>query len=266
MGAGQWSRDNKTLWRISHAFRDGRVTTVDPPGSQYFGPHGHFWLSQPTRKTGQDACCFAARITRTNHHPWPLLRCLNHPAERNPVLSTDDIFLLSAELSSDPGFRPCAKRAAPHDLRVAILPSLARNACRSRAVPIAGFGQCSVLEKARLARSGRLLVKLNRTDGRHFPHRRRVGRAAGAGLPVLRRERGFCRLCPQSRPCGMGWLDNGSCNGVRTQRDGPWRAEPSFRHQSAGTRLCDGNRALNGIPGRDCVLALNDIRTEYRKP
>ncbi len=175
------------------------------------------------------------------------------------MLSTDDIFLLSSELASDATFsrflndRLRAIHASP--------PYQDWLGTGAEAEPFAlpDVADLPPLERARLARSGRLLAKLNRTEAGIF---------LTDGVWIEPRVRVF-PFCDESvalvgfvRKTGLaGWadwtLDLATGCGVNAMALGGHRV--AFDINPRALAYATVNRTLNGISGEDCVFALNDI-------
>jgi hypothetical protein len=177
------------------------------------------------------------------------------------MLSTDDIFLLSMELASDAGFG----RALGDQLH-AIHTSPSYRDWLGTLAEVEPFmlsveADVPLLERGRLACSGGLLTKVNRTEDGIF---------LTDGVWVEPRVRVF-PFCDESaalvgfiRKAGLagwaGWiLDLATGCGLNAMALG--RQSMAFDINPRALAYAAVNRALNGISGQDCVLALNDIRT-----
>jgi hypothetical protein len=176
------------------------------------------------------------------------------------MLSTDDIFLLSTELASDATFA----RILNDQLR-AIYASPPYRDWLGTVAEVAPFtlpdvADVALLTRARLACSGRLLAKVNRTEAGIF---------LTDGVWIEPRVRVF-PFCDESatligfvRKTGLaGWadwiLDLATGCGLNAMALGG--KSVGFDINPRALAYATVNRTLNGIPGEDCVLALNDIR------
>jgi hypothetical protein len=176
------------------------------------------------------------------------------------MLSTDDIFLLSMELASDARFG----RLLGDQLRAIQASSPYRDWLGTLAevepFVLSDMADVPLLERARLARSGRLLAKLNRTgDG--------IFLTDGVWVEPSVRVFPFCdesaALIGFVRKTGLagwaGWtLDLATGCGLNAMALGGRSFALDINPRALGYAAV--NRALNGIPGEDCVLVLNDIR------
>jgi hypothetical protein len=176
------------------------------------------------------------------------------------MLSTDDIFLLSTELASNATF----SRALNDELR-AICESPSYLGWLGTIAEAEPFALCessdiSLLEKSRLACSGRLLAKLNRTEAGIF---------LTDGVWVEPRVRVF-PFCDESvaligfvQKTGLAeWADwtldlATGCGLNALALDG---SRVAFDINPRALAYATANRALNGIAATDCFLAINDIR------
>jgi methylase of polypeptide subunit release factors len=176
------------------------------------------------------------------------------------MLSTDDIFLLATALSADGGFAGAlseqlrALHASPS--YQGWLGTLAE----AEPFVLPNWTDDPLLGEARLARSGRLLVKLNRTgeavfltDGVWVEPRVRVFPFCdeSAALVSFVRKTGLAR--------GADWtLDLATGCGVNAMTIGGRSLACDINPRALA--YAAANRTLNRILGEDCVLALNDIR------
>jgi hypothetical protein len=176
------------------------------------------------------------------------------------MLSTDDLFLLSTEVASNARF----SRVLNEQLR-AIHASLPYRDWLGTVAEVQPFELSDVadvplLEKAGLASSGRLLAKLNLTESGIF---------LTDGVWIEPRVRVF-PFCDESvaligfvRKSGLaGWadwtLDLATGCGLNAMSLGGQSV--AFDINPRALAYATVNRALNGILGENCVLALNDIR------
>ncbi len=181
------------------------------------------------------------------------------------MLSTDDIFLLSTELLSDPAF----SRALSNRLRAIHESPPYRKWLGTLAevepFVLSGDADIQLLERARLIRSGHLLAKLNRTNSGIF---------LTDGVWVEPRVRVF-PFCDESaaligfvRETGLaewaGWtLDLATGCGLNAMA----LDLPSFGFDINPRALAYAtvNRTLNEIGRQDCMFTLNDIRNGIPK-
>ena len=167
------------------------------------------------------------------------------------MLSTDDIFLLSAELLSDVEFGRLLRKQL---LAVHASPSyqawLGSLAETEPFILSDGAVDARLLERARLARSGRLLVKLNRTgdnvfltDGVWVEQRVRVFPFCdeSAALVGFVREAGFAGWANWTLDLATGCGVNAIALGGRSL---------AFDINPRALAYAAANRALNRIPGR----------------
>jgi hypothetical protein len=176
------------------------------------------------------------------------------------MLSTDDIFLLSTELASDANF----SHVLSDQLRAIHASPPYRDwlgtVAEVEPFALSDVADVPLLERARLASSGRLLSKLNCTEAGIF---------LTDGVWIEPRVRVF-PFCDESaaligfvRKTGLaGWadwtLDLATGCGLNAMALGGQSV--AFDINPRALAYATVNRALNGIPGEDCVLALNDIR------
>jgi hypothetical protein len=176
------------------------------------------------------------------------------------MLSTDDIFLLSTELASDATF----SHALTDRLRD-IHASPSYRAWLGTVAEVEPFALAEgsdgpLLERAGLACSGRLLAKLNRTeagifltDGVWIEPRVRVFPFCDESAALI----GFVRKTGLAR--WSDWtLDLATGCGLNAMALGGQSV--AFDINPRALAYATVNRALNGIAGEDCILALNDIR------
>ena len=176
------------------------------------------------------------------------------------MLLTDDIFLLSTELASDGSF--C--QVLSNRLR-AIHASSPYQAWLGTLAEVEPFmlsdaADAPLLERARLARSGHLVAKLNRmedgiflTDGVWVEPRVRVFPFCDESAALI----GFIRRTGLAR--WADWtLDLATGCGISAMALG--LPGVAFDINPRALAYAAVNRALNGILGENCVLALNDIR------
>jgi hypothetical protein len=192
--------------------------------------------------------------------PPPFGRGKQPGGDNSHMLSTDDIFLLSSQLASDATF-PGALNA---QLRAIYASPLYRDwlGTIAEAEPFAlpDVIDIALLERARLACSGRLVAKLNRTETGIFL-------TDGVWIEPQVRVFPFCdesvALIDFVRKTGLAewadWtLDLATGCGVNAMAlGGP---SVAFDINPRALAYASVNRALNGILGEDCVLTLNDIR------
>jgi hypothetical protein len=176
------------------------------------------------------------------------------------MLSTDDIFLLSMELSSDPRFG----RALSKQLR-AIHASPSYQGWLGTLAEAEPFvlhyqADTALLERAGLACSGRLLVKLNwtseaifLTDGVWVEQRVRVFPFCDESAVLI----GFIQKAGHAEWAGS-ILDLATGCGLNAMALGG--RSLAFDINPRALAYAATNRELNRIPGKDCVLVLNDIR------
>ncbi|WP_158931694.1 hypothetical protein [Acidisphaera sp. S103] len=176
------------------------------------------------------------------------------------MLSTDDVFLLSTELASDARF----SRALNEQLR-AIYGSPPYQDWLGTVAEVQPFELSDVaavdlLERAGLARSGRLLAKLNLTeagifltDGVWIDPRVRVFPFCDESVALIGfvRKSGFATWADWTLDLATGCGLNAMAVGGRSV---------AFDINPRALAYATVNRALNGILGEDCVLAINDIR------
>ena len=175
------------------------------------------------------------------------------------MLSTDSIFLLASDLTSDAGFRRIL-----HEHLLAIHASPSYQAWLGTLAEAASFALPQnggpLLERAGLAHAGRLLVKLNRagdgiflTDGVWVDQRVRVFPFCdeSAALVGFVREAGLADPACWTLDLATGCGHNAMALGGRSL---------AFDINPRALAYAAANRALNAIPGTNCVLALNDIR------
>jgi hypothetical protein len=176
------------------------------------------------------------------------------------MLSTDDIFLLSMELASNTTFS-----RALNDQLSAICASpfyLGWLGTMAEAEPFAlsDTADIPLLERSGLACSGRLLAKLNRTEAGIFL-------TDGVWIEPQVRVFPFCdesvALIGFVQKTGLaGWADWTLDLATGCGHNAMALGTPSvaFDINPRALAYATVNRALNGIPGEDCFLALNDIR------
>jgi hypothetical protein len=176
------------------------------------------------------------------------------------MLSTDDIFLLSTELASD----ATLSRALNDQLRaIYASPSYLDwlgTIAEAEPFALSDAADIPLLERSRLACAGRLLAKLNRTAAGIFL-------TDGVWIAPQVRVFPFCdesvALIGFVQKAGLaGWADwtldlATGCGLNAMALAGPSLA---FDINPRALAYASVNRVLNGIPGEDCVLALNDIR------
>jgi hypothetical protein len=176
------------------------------------------------------------------------------------MLLTEDIFLLSAKLTSDQGF--CS---ALHDQLELLFGSASYQAwigtlAESEPYQLSEIADVGLLEAAGLAQRGRLLAKINCTAGGIF---------LTDGVWVEPRIRVF-PFCDESAALRAFVQTAGLDNWARWTLD----LATGCGHTAIGTNgrrigfdinpralaYAAANRTLNGVAGRDCSFALNDIR------
>jgi hypothetical protein len=176
------------------------------------------------------------------------------------MLSTDDIFLLSTELASDAGFG----RALGDQLHAIYTSPSYRNWLGTLAEVepflLSDEADGPLLARARLACSGDLLTKVNRTrdgifltDGVWVEPRVRVFPFCdeSAALVGFVRKAGFAGWAGLTLDLATGCGLNAIALGGQSM---------AFDINPRALAYAAVNRALNGISGQDCILALNDIR------
>jgi hypothetical protein len=176
------------------------------------------------------------------------------------MLSTDDVFLLSTELASDAGF----SRALNEQLRAiynsAPYQDWLGTVAEVQPFELSDVAAVDLLERARLARSGRLLAKLNLieagiflTDGVWIDPRVRVFPFCDESVALIGfvRKSGFATWADWTLDLATGCGLNAMAVGGRSV---------AFDINPRALAYATVNRALNGILGEDCVLAFNDIR------
>lgn len=176
------------------------------------------------------------------------------------MLSTDDIFLIATALAPNPGFG----RVLNGLLRTIHASPLYQHWFGTLAevepFVLSDAVDVPLLEKAGLARSGRLLVKVNRTedgifltDGVWVEPRVRVFPFCDESVALI----GFVRAAGLAARANVV-VDLATGCGLNAMALGvPGCAFDINPRALAYAAL---NRALNGIRAEDCVLALNDIR------
>lgn len=176
------------------------------------------------------------------------------------MLSTDDVFLLSTELASDARF----SRALNEQLRAiynsAPYQDWLGTVAEVQPFELSDVAAVDLLERARLARSGRLLAKLNLieagiflTDGVWIDPRVRVFPFCDESVALIGfvRKSGFATWADWTLDLATGCGLNAMAVGGRSV---------AFDINPRALAYATVNRALNGILGEDCVLAFNDIR------
>lgn len=176
------------------------------------------------------------------------------------MLSTDDVFLLSTELSADAGLAGVLSEQLRAIHASPSYQDWLGTLAEAEPFMLPNSANATLLERARLAHSGRLLVKLNRTgegvfltDGVWIEQRVRVFPFCdeSAALVGFVRKTGLAEWADWTLDLATGCGLNAMALGGRSF---------AFDINPRALAYAAANRALNSIPGKDCVLALNDIR------
>jgi hypothetical protein len=176
------------------------------------------------------------------------------------MLSTDDIFLLATALSAD----GCFAGALSEQLRALhASPSYQGwlgTLAEAEPFVLPDWVDGPLLNEARLTQSGRLLVKLNRPDSGIFL-------TDGVWVEPRLRVFPFCDestalvdfVCKAGLARSANWtLDLATGCGINAMSIGGRSLACDINPRALAYAAV--NRTLNGIPGDECVLALNDIR------
>jgi hypothetical protein len=176
------------------------------------------------------------------------------------MLSTDDIFLLSAQLSSDAGFSQALNEQLRDILALPSYHAWLGTLAEAEPFTLPSSINMLLLETARLARTGHLLVKLNRsgngiflTDGVWVEQSVRVFPFCDESTALVSfvHKAGLTEWADWTLDLATGCGHNAmALSGRRV----------AFDINPRALAYAGANRALNRITTRDCVLALNDIR------
>jgi hypothetical protein len=182
------------------------------------------------------------------------------------MLSTDDMFLLSTELSADAGYAEVLNEQLRAIHASPSYQGWLGTLAEARPYMLPDSANVPLLERTRLAQSGRLMVKLNQagedvfvTDGVWVEQRVRVFPFCdeSAALIAFVRTTGLAEWADWTLDLATGCGLNAMVLGKRSF---------AFDINPRALAYAAANRALNRIPGKDCVLALNDIRDGIPKP